>query len=376
MHRIARALLPLALLLGLQGVLPSGAAAQDDPDGEDTLLMMERATSVDLGRVWHESENGWSGTWRRRGTSNVFDAVWTKDGARVTAVLTMRLQPGGKVSIARRDTSDNMRVDYTGTIDPRGQVRGTGTVRGGGGPFPWSARIEGAVATTTPVVKPPATAPVAPVTPASPSTVSLGRVWHEEENGWNGVWTRRGTSSVFDAVWTKGGSRVEAVLTIRAGGGNAVTVSRRNSSDGVQVDYTGTVDRNGHVTGRGRIVGSDSTFPWKATIDPGGGAPSGPAAASLGRAWHEQENGWNGTWTRRGASSTFDAVWTRDGARVTAVLTMTMRDADSVSIHRRDSSDGMEIDYEGTISRDGRVQGTGRVRSTGWSYPWTATIQP
>ena len=37
-------------------------------------------TSFDLGRVWTVSENGWKGTWTRRGAEKVFDAVWIGPG--------------------------------------------------------------------------------------------------------------------------------------------------------------------------------------------------------------------------------------------------------------------------------------------------------
>ncbi len=363
-------LLLSALWLGAFRLAPAPLADDDD------LALMERATALDLGRIWRQSENGWVGVWTRRGTSNTFDAVWTKDGHRVTAVLTMKLQAGGGLTILRRDTSDNLVVDYAGTIGKDRRVTGTGKVRGGIGPYPWSARIEGGAHPGTNAdapARPAAPAPASPPTAATPAlTASLGRVWQEHENGWDGVWTRRGNSNVFDAVWTRGAGRVQAVLTMTLSSGNQVVIHRRDSNDGVQVDYVGTIDRQGRVTGTGRIVGSASTFPWHATID--GGVPQA-AAAGLGRVWHEQENGWSGVWSRRGESNTFDATWTKDGARVTAVLTMALQDGDRVSIHRRDTSDSEEVDYDGTIDPDGRVHGTGRVRRTGWSFPWTATIQ-
>ena len=95
----------------------------------------------------------------------------------------------------------------------------------------------------------------------------------------------------------------------------------------------------------------------------------------LGAVWQESENGWSGVWTRRGTSAVFDAVWTLSGQRVTAVLTMTRTGTDTVSIYRKDTSDNLEVDYTATIGGDGSVTGSGKVRSTGFTYAWTARVQ-
>jgi len=98
-------------------------------------------TGASLGSVWHQSENGWSGVWTRRGASNVFDGVWTKAGESlvVKGVLTITLTGAGNVTIRRQDTSQNAVVDYTGTIGPNGSVTGTGRI--GGNSYTWSATI-------------------------------------------------------------------------------------------------------------------------------------------------------------------------------------------------------------------------------------------
>jgi FkbM family methyltransferase len=89
----------------------------------------------------------------------------------------------------------------------------------------------------------------------------LGSVWIEEESGWDGVWTRRGRSNVFDAVWTKNGLRIEAVLSI-AMDGDQVTLTREASSDGAEnMTYFGTMN------GR-RISGKYSGGRWSALIQP------------------------------------------------------------------------------------------------------------
>jgi FkbM family methyltransferase len=70
----------------------------------------------------------------------------------------------------------------------------------------------------------------------------LRAVWIEEESGWAGVWTRRGRSEVFDAVWTKNRLRTEALVSI-AMEGDQVTVRRKASSDGAEdMTYVGTMN--------------------------------------------------------------------------------------------------------------------------------------
>jgi len=101
-----------------------------------------------------------------------------------------------------------------------------------------------------------------------------------------------------------------------------------------------------------------------------------PHSDILGSVWQESENGFSGVWTRRGTSDVFDAVWDNvNGRQVTAVLTMTWTGSDTVSIYRKDTSDSLEVDYTATIGRDGSVTGSGKVRSTGLAFNWTARVQ-
>jgi FkbM family methyltransferase len=87
----------------------------------------------------------------------------------------------------------------------------------------------------------------------------LGAVWIEEESGWAGVWTRRGRSELFDAVWTKNGKRMEAVLRIRIDG-DLVTLTRKGSSHGADdMTYLGTKDGS-------RVSGSYPGGRWSAVI--------------------------------------------------------------------------------------------------------------
>ena len=105
-----------------------------------------------------------------------------------------------------------------------------------------------------------------PVTPQS-GKPSLGTVWDEMENGWTGVWTRRGASDAFDAVWTKQGEgKVSCVLAV-AVTGPKVTVQRRNCNIAADADYEGTLETDGKtITGTGKLLRGGAAFHWLATI--------------------------------------------------------------------------------------------------------------
>jgi hypothetical protein len=93
----------------------------------------------------------------------------------------------------------------------------------------------------------------------------LGRVWYEQEGPYDGVWTRRGNSNVFDAVWTWGSNRVTSVLTINIVG-NRVTVYRHRGSDGHEFTYRGTLSGNGTAV-HGTVTGGPGVVsPFSATI--------------------------------------------------------------------------------------------------------------
>jgi len=94
---------------------------------------------------------------------------------------------------------------------------------------------------------------------------SMGRVWEEFESGWNAVWTRRGQSNVFDAVWKLGARQTTALLTIQIQG-NQVLIKRQNSSDGNNCVYRGLIMRNGvNVTGT-YTCSSSGPHKWRAVI--------------------------------------------------------------------------------------------------------------
>jgi hypothetical protein len=214
---------------------------------------------------------------------------------------------------------------------------------------------------------------LSPAPAASSTTASdrLGRVWYVTEDGnWTGTWSRRGDSTLFDAVWYRGNERVTGVLTMSVQGA-AVRIQSRQQTNGSDVDYEGTLSADGKsIRGTLRVLGRSGDSGWKAAIDPE------QARIPYGRIWSvSEEGGWQGTWTRRGDSQIFDAVWYRGNERVTGVLTMTFRES-LVSIRSRQQTNGHDVDYEGKISTDGKyVGGSLFVIGDTKKTTWKATIE-
>jgi hypothetical protein len=195
----------------------------------------------------------------------------------------------------------------------------------------------------------------------------LGQRWIVQEGGWRGVWTRRGNSNVFDGRWSLAGQTdITAILTIYASG-NYVFVERRNSSDGNNCNYTGTIGRD-RLTVSGTNICNRGGGNWSAVIE-----RRDRPQDRLGRRWNEQEGGWRGVWTRRGNSNVFDARWTQPGQRdITAVLTITLQ-GNNIRVQRTNSSDGNNCNYRGTLGSDGRTV-TGQYTCDQGGGGWSATI--
>ena len=98
--------------------------------------------------------------------------------------------------------------------------------------------------------------------------------------------------------------------------------------------------------------------------------PISPFACGLPSRITMTEGGYNGTWTRRGNTNEYDAVWTRGGRQqVTAVLSVTTQ-GNRIFIKRLQSTDGQLCEYDGTVSADGTtINGTyacGGVQNLQW----------
>ena len=101
-------------------------------------------------------------------------------------------------------------------------------------------------------------------------TERLGRVWREKEDkGWEGLYTRRGNSSLFDAIWTrKESEKVKGVLIVHLSG-NKAFIESRQQSNGRELDYEGTISEDSRTIS-GTFWPPGSTGPilrWEATIE-------------------------------------------------------------------------------------------------------------
>ena len=102
--------------------------------------------------------------------------------------------------------------------------------------------------------------------PAPTPADRLGRVWKEEESGWTGVWTRRGTSSAFDAHWTHPTQGTVAATLFMVLSGNQLIINRTDITGG-QWNYQGTMAADfGSVSGTYSRYGSNDNWIWRASI--------------------------------------------------------------------------------------------------------------
>jgi hypothetical protein len=202
---------------------------------------------------------------------------------------------------------------------------------------------------------------------AGSSPCGLGMIWDETEEGWTAVWTRRGSSNIFDVKSTKGGAVLTAVHLININQ-NLVTVTRTNTSDGNDCEMQGTIGSDGtSVTGTYRCK-SGGPYNWSAKI-----RCTVNVNCGLGVRWEEQEEGWTAVWTRRGNSNVFDVSSSKSGMTLTAVQTININ-GNQVAINRTFSSDGNTCEMQGTIGVDGvTVTGTYHCKNGG-PFSWKAII--
>ncbi len=83
-----------------------------------------------------------------------------------------------------------------------------------------------------------------PVTSSTPFSCGMPSRFTMTEGGYNGVWTRRGNSNEYEAVWTRGRQQINGVLSITTQG-NRIFVKRLQSTDNQLCEYEGTVSADG-----------------------------------------------------------------------------------------------------------------------------------
>ncbi|MBL8343148.1 MAG: WSC domain-containing protein [Rubrivivax sp.] len=228
--------------------------------------------------------NYWTGIYTRRGSSNVFDVVYTSPGgptARGELTLDLDQRDPANLLIVRTRTDNGYTGTFGARVDPDGR-QAQGTYPAGSR---FTLRCSDAAGAQQRVVPPPLAGGAGPAGPAVAPAADLGQVWNEVEATEHAVWTRRPGTNIFDASWSNG--RVRALLQMSLVG-NHVTIRRTQSSDGYDCTYTGIITANqaSGTFGCNRFAGQK---PWRATIQGGGGAaaavpsPVVPAALAAPR---------------------------------------------------------------------------------------------
>lgn len=310
-----------------------------------TLLASDPRDATHLGRVWSVNEDGWIGTWTRRGDSHTFDAHWRHpDGREVRDVLVLEKREGDVVVIYR----EGMKGRYTGRVEAGGRRIIQGTATWFNANQRWSAEIRG-------------------MEDKDLGPEALGRVWRVNEDGWIGVWTRMSDSATFEAHWRHpDGREVRDRIHLERREGALVWLYR----EGVKGRYTGRLDAEGRRILEGTATWFDARQRWTAELEGVGLATLGPRA--LGRVWTVNEDGWIGTWTRRGDSVTFDAHWRHpDGREVRDVLQLERCVGLRIAIYR----EGLRGRYTGELDPSGRRVLSGTATWFGPSQVWTAEIK-
>lgn len=98
---------------------------------------------------------------------------------------------------------------------------------------------------------------------------NLGKTWYEQESGWIGIWSRRGLTNNFDAIYSKPGEQdLKTFLTIYKEG-KTIFVIRRDGEEGSQTSctYTGTISEDERsVEGSYICHWTNNSIPWSAKI--------------------------------------------------------------------------------------------------------------
>ncbi|MGE4247026.1 MAG: caspase domain-containing protein [Parvibaculaceae bacterium] len=237
--------------------------------------------------------------------------------------------------------------------------------------------------TGTATVQPKTAAIIVPPVPATPPADrrgSVGRIWYVEENdNWRGIWTRRGTSDVFDAISGQNfdietGFAPSRYVDLSTASmeivDGRITIKRRFPR--VACIYDGELDPGGekaegtyecnHVTG---------VYKWSARISDQ--LPPAQDDDWRGQVWHSTEGGvWQGVWKRRGMSPIFDAEWRLPGQGGYEVAQLYIQvDGDNVTVYR--DQDKGRCTYRGKRRKDQRTI-VGSVECDWATAEWKADL--
>ena len=181
---------------------------------------------------------------------------------------------------------------------------------------------------------------------------------------YNGTWTRRGGTDVFDAVWN--GSVLD-VIEIESVSGNQIVLYRHGNKG----RYSGTLSPDGMRITSGTASWYAAGWSWSAVVSGRPAANTSRFEGVLGNVLTVKEvaggSVYDGTWTRRGGTDVFDAVWQGSGRDVIEIESVS---GSQIVLYRH----GNKGRYSGALSADGMriTSGIASWYAAGWS--WSAVV--
>jgi hypothetical protein len=224
----------------MEGATPPSVATPQSPTSPTGTL---NVTSV----------GGWTAVWTRRGNTNTWDGIW-KNGSRTETTVMEGGFQGNQATFKRTSSSDGNLCEYTGTIAADGRTV-SGTQKCAGiSDYPWQGTFAAGGGS-----------PTTATTPATSGTAMSGTNIKVSITDWTGNFSSRGSSNVWDGVWTRGSQRE---TTVMEGGfqGKQLYLKRTYSSDGHLCEYRGTVSADGGTVSGTQSCPGLSDYAFTATI--------------------------------------------------------------------------------------------------------------
>jgi len=193
---------------------------------------------------------------------------------------------------------------------------------------------------------------------------AMGRIWLVQESDYLGIWTRRGNSNVFDAIWLLTKDGLHAELTINEPAGKAIEIKRADQGKALG-SYRGALATDGR--GYSGTVDWSKQVSWTANV-----YFDAPAISSgLGVTWIAREGDYIGVWRRIGQTNNFKATYFLAKNVVAAELVVESQENDRVRI-KRSSKTGVLGFYQGAFSSSSKHLGG----NTDWSSSvvWSAEV--
>jgi len=205
------------------------------------------------------------------------------------------------------------------------------------------------------------------VVPRDLQHANLGRVLLVDENDFTGIWTRRGESNVFDAVWFLKNKALRSELTFAGTPGQKVEINRID-----QGKPLGRYQGASSMAGR-RYHGSASWSPtvsWSAEVYSDVPAVR-PGQEDFGALWIVQEGDYTGIWKRFEQSDNYEAAYYLNQEALRAVLTVESIEESQIRI-KRSSDAGVLGYYTGRFTTGNRYLSGGASWSE--SVVWSAEV--